>query len=175
MRALYFPGISSLLVPGFRVWDHSHLQTWNCLPLCGALSFFSVVLHLLPNDHTRSRSFSPTPPSPQCHITSLSCWSQVKVVLLRMHRIHTVTSSDRMSPVLPPIKPRHPHAATQLSPPACVVSRARLAPIRSTSLTMLQHGSALEARLDVTVLSFYFGRFLPVFVSQVSSPSSSSL
>lgn len=46
----------------------------------------------------------------QCHITSLYCLCQVKV-LLRIHRIHTIMSSDRMSPTLPQINPQ-PAAAT---------------------------------------------------------------
>lgn len=77
----------------------------------------------------------------QSLITSLYCLCQLKV-LLRIHRIHTIMSSDRMSPTLPQINPQHPPAPIQLSPPVCVMSPHRVVvsvePIGL--LTVLQQG-----------------------------------
>lgn len=49
------------------------------------------------------------------HVSSLHCWCQVKV-LLRINRIHTIMSSDRMSPTLPQINPQ---PATSTLAPTC--------------------------------------------------------
>lgn len=60
--------------------------------------------YLPPVPQGSSRICALFPSSPdlhlQCHVTSLHRLSQVKV-LLRIHRIHTIMSSDRMSPTLP--------------------------------------------------------------------------
>lgn len=82
-----------------------------CL-LCGELSTVSIVLHLFLSDQT---TLSPTDLYLQCGITSLFCLCQVKV-LLRIHRIHTIMSSDRMS--TPPSRRCHP--CTHLHPSSWV-------------------------------------------------------
>lgn len=96
-----------MLLPGFKVWDRSRLIVCLCPPSLLSPWWSNI----LPS----------RPLYLQCRITSLFCSCQVKV-LLRMHRIHTIMSSDRMSTPSPLLPPLHPPAPIQLSLPVYVMS-----------------------------------------------------
>lgn len=107
-HAFFFFFLVFVLVLGSKVWDHSHFK-----------AFFSLsTIHMF-EQHKHLSFFLSTSTFTSC----LHCSCQMKV-LLRIHRIHTVTSTDRMSPTLPQINPPGPHpsplSCTHLHPPSWV-------------------------------------------------------
>lgn len=85
------------------LWDSPYFITLYCVSLC-TISTHQTSFGLL--------SLYSRPLSTVSHHW-ICCWCQVKV-LLKINRIHTIMSSDRMSPTLPQIKPQP--AASTLAP-----------------------------------------------------------